>query len=249
MKLYKELAEYYFTIESKHRDITDDIAFIRTFIHGMSAPKLIDLGCGTGEHIGALTKYGLKCTGIDSSSEMIKFAQKRFPQNINFIKSSIASFDFYNEFDFAISLFGSFNYLTEDTEIDKALWNTYRSMKPDGTAIFEIWNSEPFEKIKHKDITHVSTSEYGNTTIDRERGFKIIESGTKKIVEVDFNYIINKDSENKKIEDLHIMRTFTADEFSEFLKNNGFKIKQLYGNFLKEPYRENSSRIIIVFNK
>ncbi len=249
MKLYKDLAEYYFTIESKHRDITDDIAFIRTFIHGQNSPKLIDLGCGTGEHIGALTRYGLKCTGIDASDEMIKFAKKRFPQNINFIKSSITSFDYYNEFDFAISLFGSFNYLTEDSEIDKALWNTYRSMKPDGIAIFEIWNSQPFEKIGHKEITHVSTSEYNNTIIERERGFKIIESGIKKIVEVDFNYLIKTGSDIKKLEDKHKMRTFTAEEITAFLKDNGFIIKQFYGNFLKEPYRENSSRIIVIFTK
>jgi SAM-dependent methyltransferase len=180
---------------------------------------------------------------------MIKFANKRFPQNINFIKSSITSFDFYNEFDFAISLFGSFNYLTEDSEIEKALWNTYRSMKPDGIAIFEIWNSQPFEKIGHKEITHVSTSEYDNKVIERERGFKIIESGLKKIVEVDFNYIIKTGSDIKKMKDTHKMRIFTAEEISTFLKDNGFVIKQFYGNFLKEPYRENSSRIIVIFSK
>ena len=38
MKLYHELAEYYFAIENEHRDITNEIEFIRSLLHSKTAP-------------------------------------------------------------------------------------------------------------------------------------------------------------------------------------------------------------------
>jgi hypothetical protein len=45
------------------------------------------------------------------------------------------------------------------------------------------------------------------------------------------------------------MRTLTAREIEEFLREAGFSVNQLYSSFLKEPYKETSSRIVVVFTK
>ncbi|HON15751.1 MAG TPA: hypothetical protein PLA51_04660 [Spirochaetota bacterium] len=51
MKLYKELAEYYFAIESNHRNIVFDIQFINSYLSKYQNPSVLDIGCGTGEHL------------------------------------------------------------------------------------------------------------------------------------------------------------------------------------------------------
>ena len=184
MKLYHELAEYYFSIESSHRNIKNDISLIRSLIRDRKSPSILDLGCGTGEHLNLLSRYGIKCIGIDNSEDMLKIARKRFRGNIEFIKMDITEFDYYDEFDVIISLFGSINYLIEDSKFHKALWNTWKALKPDGIGLFEIWNSIPIQNIKEKNISPISTTKYNDTFIERERGYHLISNIGKTIAEV-----------------------------------------------------------------
>ncbi len=58
MKLYDELAEYYYAIENNHRNIRDDISLILSVMKDHHNPSLLDLGCGTGEHISELSRRG-----------------------------------------------------------------------------------------------------------------------------------------------------------------------------------------------
>ena len=77
MKLYSELAEYYFSIEANHREIENDIILIRSYLNGLDQPSILDLGCGTVEHLNSLKKFGVRGVGIDSSSAMLDVAKKK----------------------------------------------------------------------------------------------------------------------------------------------------------------------------
>lgn len=246
MKLYTELAEYYFSIEKINRNIDDDIDLIRRLIRDKENPSLLDLGCGTGEHLNLLSKWNIDCTGIDSSESMIRIAKLRFPNNINFLKEDLRTFHFREKFDIIISLFGSFDYLTDDSEINTALMNTWKSLKPGGTGLFEVWNSIPIKMIKEREMNSISLTEYDNIVIERMRGFKLLEKKFRTIVEVNYNY---KFPGNKSLKDKHIMRAFTRDEIAAFLEDNSFKIDKFYSNSKMEPYSDKSNRIIVHFKK
>jgi SAM-dependent methyltransferase len=246
MKLYHELAEYYFSIEEENRNIENDINMIRALLKDSDKPSLLDLGCGTGEHLDKLSKYGISCTGIDSSEKMIKAAKFRFPDSARFFNTNMINFNFVNKFDLIISLFGSFDYISEDSDITSVLKNTWQALKPNGMGLFEIWNALPLQKIRKKPITFVSDTDYNNLKIKRERGFKLLDFPGKTIVEVKYNYII---SEQEKIPDTHIMRAFTMKEIEYFLSNNGFQTIAYYANSLLEPYNDISGRIIVLFKK
>ena len=249
MKLYNELAEYYFSIESNHRDIQHDIDLIRSFLHGIHQPAVLDLGCGTGEHLSILKKFGIKGVGIDSSEEMLKIALERNPGGIEFINSDFKKFDFYNQFDAVLCLFGSMAYLLNDNDIDNLFWNTWRALVPGGLGIFEVWNSIPVKKIGNKPLSHISRTKYNDAIIERERGFSIADDANRTIVQVDYLYkVISYEASGTYI-DSHMMRAFTLEEISTFIKANGFEIQHVYANSLKEKFNENSNKMIIVFKK
>ncbi len=250
MKLYQELAPYYFAIENNHRNIKTDVAFILSEIANIHKPvHLLDLGCGTGEHLNLLSRHDFNCTGLDISNEMLTIAKERTDKSINYLKSSMTTFDYYNEFNIITSFFGSFNYMLDDSEIEKTLWNTWRALKPDGLCIFEIWNTLPVKKIKQKDLSLISTTTVQDKTIKRERGFRLLEYPKKDIVEVDYNYTLKSASHSFSLKDKHRMRTFTKEEISYFLNENGFTLDKVYANFNKELYNMYSNKMIIVFRK
>jgi len=250
MKLYHELAEYYFAIEDKHRDIKDDVLLVKHLLKDKKAPALLDLGCGTGEHLSELSKLNISCTGIDSSEDMLKIANQRYSVSVNFIAENMLTFNYYEEFDMIISLFGSFDYITNNADIDKVLQNTWRALKPGGIGLFEIWNSIPVQKIRQKELSLVSVTNYNNhTRIDRKRGFSIMNYPQKTIVDVNYVYTITQKEKAKTIRDKHIMRALSKDEIENFLVNNGFVIRNVYSNSRKEPYKDTSNKILIHFIK
>ncbi len=249
MILYNKLAEYYFAIENAHRDIENDISLVRSYLHGLKSPSLLDLGCGTGEHLVHLSRYGIRCVGLDISEDMIAIARERSPARIEYIKKGITEFDYYDDFDMIISLFGSLNYLLEDSEMDSVMWNTWRALKPGGRGLFEIWNSYPIEEINSKDMDHISTTSYGEMTIKRERGFKKMDIPGKTVVEVNYRYEISSGRDTEYLEDRHIMRAFTKEEISRFMEDNGLSIISIFSNSLKEPFKKYSNKMMIHFTR
>ncbi len=249
MILYHRLAEYYFAIENINREIENDISLVRSYLHGMKSPSLLDLGCGTGEHLIQLSRYGIHCVGLDSSEDMLEIARERSPEKIEYIKCDVTDFDYYDDFDMIISFFGSLNYLLNDSEIDAAMWNTWRALKPGGIGLFEIWSSYPIDKIHAKDMDHVSTTSYGDKKIKRNRGFARMDHPDKTIVEVNYRYEISSGSSTEYIEDRHVMRAFSKDEISRFMEENGLSIISIYSNNLKEPFKKYSNKMMIHFTK
>ncbi|HOP29816.1 MAG TPA: class I SAM-dependent methyltransferase [Spirochaetota bacterium] len=249
MKLYKELAEYYFAIEANHRNIIYDIHLIGTHLKKYSEPSVLDLGCGTGEHLNAVKQFGVKkCVGVDNSPEMLEVARERFPEGIKFLNMNFRSFDFYQEFDLIMSLFGSIAYITNERDVDTFFWNTWRALKPGGTGIFEIWNSVPVKKIRSKPLSHVSKTTYHDAIIERERGFELIDEA-KSISEVTYRYRVYSRKGSLTYNDTHTMRAFTLDEVKKFISDNGMILKEVYANSKKEPFNENSNKMLIIFEK
>ena len=248
MKLYSELAEYYYFIENNGRNISNDVFFIRNYLPNKIPVYLLDIGCGTGEHCNLLSREAVKCTGIDSSEDMIKIAKKRYG-GIEFLVSDMKKFEYFEKYDCAISLFGSMDYLLDNNEINLALWNTRNALKKNGIAIFEIWSAEPVLLIRKKEISHVSTTIASGKKIKRERGFNVINDSDVVTVQVDYRYEISGGTDVKQLTDSHTMRAYRTGEFDDITKENGFKIIDKFSSTQKEKVKSNSNRIIYVLEK
>ena len=125
MKLYHDLAENYFDIENHTRNIRTNITFVKTLVPVGAKPRILDLGCGTGEHCALFAKEGYPCVGLDSSADMLAVARSRNADPlISSSEASVTEFDYYEEFDIITSFCGSLDYLLTDDEVNAALWNT-----------------------------------------------------------------------------------------------------------------------------
>lgn len=249
MKLYTELAEYYYDIEKSGRKFRDEVDFLNEIFKRHNVKTVLDMGCGSGEHVVALQQYGYKITGVDSSPDMIKVAKKRFP-NCNFEVSSMQEYVKEKQYDGIYCIFGTFNYLVKEREIDIYLENTRKNLKPAGISILEIWNAIPIKKIQRKPLTNVGMVKVGDVIIKRNRGFKLKKTEEDPTVDanlVEVNFIYNLDK--TEVKDKHMMRVFTMEEIIERLKYHKFELMDIYGNYRGEKYKNHGARIILVTKK
>src|SRR5262249_41688764 len=90
---------------------TPGIERVRRYIerYRPSAASLLELGCGTGAVVAGLAE-GMRITGIDLSTEMLKVATRNVPE-ARFVEGDITAFSLGEKFDVVICVFDTINHL------------------------------------------------------------------------------------------------------------------------------------------
>ena len=104
---------------------------------------VLDVGCGTGQHISKLKKYNI--IGLDNSESMLQIAKEKSPKT-RFVKGNFKNkelFD-YQQFD-TITIMYFVIYYQKD--VTKLLDNCYKWLKKDGQLIIHLVNPEKFDPI------------------------------------------------------------------------------------------------------
>jgi len=100
---------------------------------------ILDIGCGDGKvtaKMAALVPRG-RATGVDSSPEMIDFAQKRFPPaeyaNLRFERADAQNLTYSGKFDMVVS-FACLHWIKDHLAVLKGI---ERSLKPGGRMLIQ----------------------------------------------------------------------------------------------------------------
>jgi ubiquinone/menaquinone biosynthesis C-methylase UbiE len=135
--LYDKSAEYYDAIYSfknykKESERLDEI--IRQHKKS-SGNTLLDVACGTGNHITYLKKqYSVE--GLDLNAELLKKAKAKNPDVI-FHKGDMCTFNLGKQFDIISCLFSAIGHVKTRTKMRKAVANMARHLKDGGILIIE----------------------------------------------------------------------------------------------------------------
>lgn len=128
---YSGIARYYDALLCLHRDISD-----------FAGEKgiLLDLACGTGSLTGLMSELGYDAVGVDSSPEMLTFAeQKKTPDsNIRYLCQDMRKLDLYGTVDCCVSALDSLNHLSDAGEILQVFDKVSLFMNPGGVFVFDM---------------------------------------------------------------------------------------------------------------
>lgn len=102
------------------------------------AASLLDVGCGTGEHLATWRGTFARVAGVDVSPDMIAVARAKLP-GVPVHLGDMRDFDLGRTFDGICTLFSTLGYMPSTAELDAAVGNLTRHLMPGGVLVAEPW--------------------------------------------------------------------------------------------------------------
>lgn len=139
--MYKESAHLYDLVyQSQGKDYAAEARRIHELAqkHKTSAGNdLLDVACGTGLHDDFLSEF-YQVEGMDLDEAMLKVARERHPE-LPFHHGDMRTFAPDREFDVVTCLFSAIGYMKDTAQLQQAIGNMGKMLKPGGVMLVEPW--------------------------------------------------------------------------------------------------------------
>jgi len=103
---------YYEIIRRDFRSLERETTFLGSYLPAV-AGRVLDVGCGTGTTLRALSKLGHRCVGVDQSAHFVEFARESCG-DVEYVHSNAADAELAGPFDLVTCLFVTINYMAPD---------------------------------------------------------------------------------------------------------------------------------------
>ena len=179
------------------------------------AKTLLDVACGTGEHIAHL-KNRFQCVGGDISDELLEVARSKSP-DIEFIKGDMRTFDLGRKFDVVSCLFGAIGYMLDQNDLTKALANMANHVENGGVLIVEPWLDKSSFKEGHYTLMTAETE-----TMKIARANTTKREGSHSLI--DFHFLVATTEGTEHFTEMHRMGLFSKDEYLSAFQAAGLSV-------------------------
>lgn len=220
------------------------VEFIIKVLGCRKGERLLDLGCGSGEHTRLLTKYGIECVGIDIAPSIIKYAKRKAKEegvDVRYFVQDMRTIRYDSEFDYCTMLSGTFGIFGKDENLE-LLKKIKKALKPNGKLIFDIRNPE-------------MKQQYGKGWMSINGGYLLSESKFNpktKEEQAEYLFIDKRGRINTMIKELkkEVHHIYSFSEVKSILHKAGLDYRNAYSGFqiplVKFHRFSSSSNIVIV---
>lgn len=157
-----------------HEDVQISKPFIDLFVQNLTGPKILDVGCGLGNHSKYFLTRGLQVTGIDLSQSFINFAKLKNPK-INFIKMDMQNLQFEKEEFDGLWVYASLLHLKKEN-VTNTLKGFNKILKNQGLIFISV-KKHPTRKKENRFFEYYSLEELS----------KLVQSSSFKILKIEEN--------------------------------------------------------------
>ncbi len=249
---YDQIARFYDLI---HAQLTGDIELVLSLASGGSS-NILELGCGTGRITIPLARAGHRIDGIDQSKEMLDLARQKLDGEPEEVRSSVfltegdmIDFHFEQQFDL-VSI--SLNTLHEHprNQVRQIFQQIQKHLAPDGFLFLDL--SNPFTYFSHQE---------GDNVWFEDKSFQDPSTGNllhqRSSVSIDIS--------DQRVRILRTLKSYEDDMIPEgaythettyyliyphevemLLNEAGMQIAELYGGYEREPFGEDSRRLVVI---
>lgn len=234
-KRFQAFAEFY-----KDSGSQEQVEFIEKAVPLKPHYKILDLACGYGRHSILLAKKGYSVTGYDLSSDYIDQARQEAMKadvNATFERMDMRSLDVFERFDVVLSFSTSLAFYEDKVNRD-IFHRIHRTLRPDGTFLFDQANL------------------FWVISLDKHSGTQKLPDGRIHRYKYSFDAkrcILSRRSvledEEGYCESGWDIRYYTLPELYSILRDIGFNVLRVYGNYDSSPYHLKSDRLILILKK
>lgn len=200
--------------------------------------RVLDLGCGTGNHAVPLAQRGYTVVGVDRSSAMLRRAEER-ASGATFANGDITRIDLGQKFDAVLMMFAVLGYQIANCDVRAALDTARRHLDLDGLLFADVWYGPAVLAQRPSDRVKV---------IDAPDGGQLIRAASSEldsrrdVCTVRYHlWRIDAGQVRSEVREEHPMRYFFAPELELLLNQAGFQLVRLGGFprfFEDEPSEE-----------
>jgi SAM-dependent methyltransferase len=189
--------------------------------------RVLDLGCGTGNHSLRLAKLGYEVTGVDRSADMLGLARQKADEqhlSVRFQHSAIGNLALGETFDAALLMFAVLSYQHTNDDVLAALHTARSHLTAGGLLVFDVWygpavlTERPGERIRIIESNGQSTLRATSGTLDTRQ----------HLCRVDYRlWQISGEMLTSHASESHWMRYFFPKELELFLSLTDFELLRL----------------------
>jgi SAM-dependent methyltransferase len=217
LRMYEQLADYYDEIYhfKNYQKEAEKIESLIQQHKRSSGTNLLDVACGTGNHIGHL-KQRYIVEGLDFSPEMLRIARKKHP-DILFHMGDMTSFKLENQFDVITCLFSAIGHVKTKVRLRRAVRNMANHLQCGGLMILEPWITPASFR---KGIVSLISVDKPNLKIARINVGKV----QGPVSALEFHYLIGTPSKVRHVVDRELLGLWTHEEYLDAFRDAGLEV-------------------------
>lgn len=230
--------------------------FLRSQLAGSPEPSVIDLGCGTGEHVRHLASQGYRSVGLDRSEEQIAAARDYEDEfgslGPRFVIGDLAEITHRVSERFGLALcLGNVLPHLEDDVLERVLKETLEVLLPGGRLVVQLLN---YERIFEKGIRHLPLNFRGDPAEDGEIVFLRLlrrdNSGDDRHIWFYPTTLTLRPGDDRPVEVEAArevkLRAWRRKDLKAQLIEGGFEVEATHGDMLGGPYDPESSPDLVL---
>ena len=214
---FRLYAKYYDQIYLDMKDYGKEAKTVESIVRKFESRKsetLLDVGCGTGEHLKYLS-LSFKCAGIDINRGMIQTARDKV-LNARFRVANMVDFRLAERFDVITCLFSAIGHVQTFDNLVQTIRNFHNHVAQGGLVIVEPWL---FKKDFEKGYIGMNTYKDENVKLARMATSEMTVS--KWIIYM--HYLIGEKGKIKYSTETHEMLASDCEDYAEAFKSAGFE--------------------------
>lgn len=225
----------------------DSISFITNIVPKTKYPEVIDLGCGPGLYCQKLARIGYKVTGIDISSNSIRYAKgvaNNENLSINYRVQNILDLKETNKYDIALLIYHIYGSFSPNNR-KRLVHNVYKSLKKGGIFIIDVASEVSLQDYNEKktwDFVHTNEALPKESQLSLRQDViypdNVLLKQTNILIKNQFPMTFN-------IWEQYFKKDCLIKEFSQV----GFEIKGIYSDVCGKQYNKGNEEIAIVLEK
>jgi SAM-dependent methyltransferase len=170
-----------------------------------AARTLLDLGCGTGEHLRHLAGR-FEVTGVDRNLAMLTVARAKLPE-VALVVADMTTLALPRRFDVIISMFASIAYVDDEESLAMAARSVARHLAPGGIALIEPGLAP--EQVRPPSVA-IDTAVVGGTTVTRRTSAR----RRPEALAIDFEFSVEAPDASARYRERHNVKLFTNSAYS-----------------------------------